>query len=180
MFGLGLPELIVIFVIALVVFGPKKLPDLGKSIGRAMAEFKKAQQEFQDSVQAEMKEVEKTTNLEELKKLGTLDGLSAYKGADEVKPVEAQDGREKDRPECLKKSRSRKRTRGRPGMAEDELRMSFWSHLSELRKRIVYAAVAIGIGFIVCFNYSEQILGLLAAAYELNDVVSRIVSLPAF
>ena len=40
--------------------------------------------------------------------------------------------------------------------------------------------VAIGIGFIVCFNYSEQILGLLLLAYELNDVVSRIVSLPAF
>ena len=95
MFGLGLPELIVIFVIALVVFGPKKLPDLGKSIGRAMAEFKKAQQEFQDSVQAEMKEVEKTTNLEELKKLGRLDDLSAYKEADEGKPVEAQGAEEK-------------------------------------------------------------------------------------
>jgi len=68
MFGLGIPELIVIFVIALVVFGPKRLPDLGKSIGRAMAEFKKAQQEFQESVQAEMKEVEKTTNLQDVKK----------------------------------------------------------------------------------------------------------------
>jgi len=72
MFGLGLPELIVIFVIALVVFGPKKLPELGKSIGRAMSEFKKAQQEFQASVQSEMKEVEKTANLDELKKLGNL------------------------------------------------------------------------------------------------------------
>jgi sec-independent protein translocase protein TatA len=72
MFGLGIPELIVIFVIALVVFGPKKLPDLGKSIGRAMAEFKKAQQEFQESVQSEMKEVQKTANLDELKKLGNL------------------------------------------------------------------------------------------------------------
>ena len=90
MFGLGLPELIVIFVIALVVFGPKKLPDLGKSIGRAMAEFKKAQQEFQDSVQAEMKEVEKTTDLEGLKKLGRLDDLSAYTEADAGKPVEEQ------------------------------------------------------------------------------------------
>ena len=60
MFGLGIPELIVIFVIALVVFGPKKLPDLGKSIGRAMAEFKKAQQEFQESVKSEMNEVQKT------------------------------------------------------------------------------------------------------------------------
>lgn len=76
MFGLGIPELIVIFVIALLVFGPKKLPDLGKSIGRAMAEFKKASDDFQDSVKAEMREVEKQTDLEEVKKLGRID-LSA-------------------------------------------------------------------------------------------------------
>ena len=70
MFGLGIPELMVIFVIALVVFGPKKLPDLGRSVGRAMAEFKKASQEFQDSVKEEMKEVEKTAQVEELKTIG--------------------------------------------------------------------------------------------------------------
>jgi len=68
MFGLGLPELIVIFVIALVVFGPKKLPELGKSLGRAIAEFKKASQEFQDSMQEEMKQVEKEADLEKMKK----------------------------------------------------------------------------------------------------------------
>jgi sec-independent protein translocase protein TatA len=73
MFGLGIPELIVIFVIALVVFGPKKLPDLGKSIGRAMSEFKKAQQEFQESVQSEMREVEKTAELEKVRELGKID-----------------------------------------------------------------------------------------------------------
>jgi len=39
--------------------------------------------------------------------------------------------------------------------------MSFWSHLDELRKRIVYSCIAIGVGFIVCFNYSEDILGVL-------------------
>lgn len=81
MFGLGLPELIVIFIIALLVFGPKKLPDLGKSVGRAMAEFKKAQQGFQESVRAEMKEVEKTINLQEIKELGNID-LKAYEEAD--------------------------------------------------------------------------------------------------
>ncbi len=70
MFGLGLPEIIVIFVIALIVFGPKKLPDLGRSIGRAMAEFKKASEEFQETVKAEMKEVEKTAQLDEIKKIG--------------------------------------------------------------------------------------------------------------
>lgn len=43
MFGsLGMPELIVIFVVALVVFGPSKLPDLGKSLGEAIRGFKKA------------------------------------------------------------------------------------------------------------------------------------------
>ena len=70
MFGLGIPELLVIFVIALIVLGPKKLPDLGKSIGRAMAEFKKASEEFQESVREEMKEVEKTADVkEEMKKI---------------------------------------------------------------------------------------------------------------
>lgn len=77
MFGLGLPEIIVIFVIALLVFGPKKLPDIGKSIGRAMAEFKKASEDFQETVRAEMKEVEKTSGVEEVKKLANLD-ITAY------------------------------------------------------------------------------------------------------
>ncbi len=89
MFGLGIPELIVIFVIALVVFGPKKLPDLGKSIGRAMAEFKKAQQEFQESVQAEMKEVEKTAELEKVKDLARIEP-DAYKDSDTEKPAAGQ------------------------------------------------------------------------------------------
>lgn len=78
MFGLGIPELIVIFVIALLVFGPKKLPDLGKSIGRAMAEFKKASDEFQDSVKNEMRDVEKSVDVEEMKKLGNIDVSQIY------------------------------------------------------------------------------------------------------
>jgi sec-independent protein translocase protein TatA len=89
MFGLGIPELLVIFVIALIVFGPKKLPDLGKSIGRAMAEFKKAQEEFQESVRSEMREVEKSADLEEIKKLGKID-LSASNETGAGKSAEEQ------------------------------------------------------------------------------------------
>ncbi len=94
MFGLGIPELLVIFIIALIVFGPKKLPELGKSIGRAMAEFKKAQEEFQESVREEMREVEKSADLEEIKKLGKID-LSASSETGDGKSAEEQGGEQK-------------------------------------------------------------------------------------
>jgi len=87
MFGLGIPELLVIFVIALLVFGPKKLPDLGRSVGRALAEFKKAQQEFQESVQAEMKEVEKNMDVKKIEELGKIE-LNAYGELVTGKPAE--------------------------------------------------------------------------------------------
>jgi sec-independent protein translocase protein TatB len=51
MFGIGMPELILILAIALIVIGPKKLPDLAKSLGRAMREFKKATNEFKETLQ---------------------------------------------------------------------------------------------------------------------------------
>ena len=55
MFGtLGGPELFLILVVALIVFGPRKLPEIGKSLGRMMAEFRKASNEFRRTIENEV------------------------------------------------------------------------------------------------------------------------------
>ena len=61
MFGIGMPELILIAVVALIVLGPKRLPDLAKSMGRAIREFKKATSEIRETLQvdSEISEVKK-------------------------------------------------------------------------------------------------------------------------
>ena len=55
---LGIPELIAIFIIALVVFGPKKLPELGKSLGRGLREFNKAKNELKATWDEQLREAE--------------------------------------------------------------------------------------------------------------------------
>ncbi len=60
MFGLGTPELILILVVALIIFGPKKLPEMGRAIGRAMKEFRKGTQELREELTKTETEDEKS------------------------------------------------------------------------------------------------------------------------
>jgi TatA/E family protein of Tat protein translocase len=56
--NLGMPEMIFIFLLALVIFGPRKLPELGRQLGKALAEFKKASNEFKSQLETEMLNIE--------------------------------------------------------------------------------------------------------------------------
>ena len=63
---LGGPELVAIFILGLLIFGPKELPKLGRTICKALAEFRRAQNEMKATFQREMNNLERETNLREL------------------------------------------------------------------------------------------------------------------
>jgi TatA/E family protein of Tat protein translocase len=65
MFGsLGIPEMLMIFIVALIVFGPKRLPEIGRTLGKALGEFKKATDDFKSTIEREV-------HVEEMKQLAS-------------------------------------------------------------------------------------------------------------
>ncbi|MEW5914574.1 MAG: Sec-independent protein translocase protein TatB [Thermodesulfobacteriota bacterium] len=85
MFGIGMPELLIILVIALVVVGPKKLPDLAKSLGKGLQQFRKATDEIKEGL-------EEHESYQELKGLQqsfreTLDEVNPRKMLEDVNPL---------------------------------------------------------------------------------------------
>ncbi len=88
MFGLGMPEILLILAIALIVIGPKKLPDLAKTLGRAMGEFKRSAQDFKDSIDIE-------TTVKDLDEPAS-DLKSVLKEDSQEENSQEEDGKEKE------------------------------------------------------------------------------------
>ncbi|AFY39655.1 Sec-independent protein translocase TatA [[Leptolyngbya] sp. PCC 7376] len=63
-FGIGLPEMALIFVIALLVFGPKKLPEIGRTLGKTLKSFQAASNEFQEEIKKETDKIEKSVTMQ--------------------------------------------------------------------------------------------------------------------
>ncbi|MBE9179764.1 TatA/E family twin arginine-targeting protein translocase [Oculatella sp. LEGE 06141] len=62
-FGIGLPEMALIMVVALLIFGPKKLPEIGRSLGKAIRGFQEASKEFENEFKKEADRIEKSVNV---------------------------------------------------------------------------------------------------------------------
>lgn len=62
-FGIGLPEMALILVIALLVFGPKKLPEIGRSFGKAIRGFQEASKDFENEFQKEVNQLEESVKM---------------------------------------------------------------------------------------------------------------------
>ena len=62
-FGIGLPEMILIMVVALLIFGPKKLPEIGRSLGKTIRSFQDASREFETEFKKEAQKIEESVKM---------------------------------------------------------------------------------------------------------------------
>ena len=90
MFGIGFPELLLLMAIALIVLGPKRLPDLAKALGRGIAEFKKATDELKQTIHEETRTAEQQDRLLRQGKLAPPGSSDPYSASAEQEKTPAE------------------------------------------------------------------------------------------
>ena len=100
MFGIGFPELLLILALALIVLGPKRLPDLARALGRGIAEFKKATDELKESFQEETRIDEQRERILQRGKLSPPGSLHDDPYPDPGQESEPEDGSPKPDPQA--------------------------------------------------------------------------------
>ncbi|MGI0491210.1 TatA/E family twin arginine-targeting protein translocase [Alkalinema pantanalense CENA528] len=90
-FGIGLPEMVLIFILALLVFGPKKLPEIGKTLGKTLRGFQDASKEFENEFKKASEQVEQAVNAPMKATLEDKPSLSPASEVTDAMLVEPQD-----------------------------------------------------------------------------------------
>jgi sec-independent protein translocase protein TatA len=96
--NLGLTEMIFLFVLGLLLFGPKKLPEIGRQLGKALSEFKRASQEFQSQLNDEVRKLEVEETDQEKPYLAPPEGTTAREGANSYPLDQASGGHSGESP----------------------------------------------------------------------------------
>lgn len=100
MFGIGFQEILLILLLALIIFGPKKLPELAKSLGKGIAEFKKAADEVKKGLEDAVEEDDIKKEIDELKEIGQdLESELVVDSGDEEKGEAGEEERKETNPE---------------------------------------------------------------------------------
>ena len=190
MFGsIGMPELVIILVIALIIFGPRKLPELGRSLGRSIGEFRRASNELRSTLEEEIRVEEQKGTAQKSASassgdpdgptsrahrrlfvrhvaLGPLAKLAAFRNRKPPGPAEIGPARP-DPPERI----------GDDDLeGDDGGRMSFLDHLDELRRRLVAAALSLAAGTVVAFFFIDRIFTfIMRPLYEKLPAGSKLI-----
>ena len=90
--SIGMPELIVILVIALIIFGPRKLPELGRSLGKSIAEFKRASNDLKSTLEEEIRLEEQRTAIAAAKASSAAKLAATATEAEPPAPIRKADG----------------------------------------------------------------------------------------
>jgi len=126
----GFQEIVLIFIIALIIFGPRKLPEIGKTLGKSLAEFKRATNDLKHSWEEEVR-----LESEKLKQdVGSLEDPTQR--TQSLTPMEMEDEN---------------------GRAELGAKMSFLEHLDEFRKRLITCLIYVAVGFLGCWFFREEL-----------------------
>src|SRR5689334_22235959 len=171
---IGMPEMVIIAVIALIIFGPRKLPELGRSLGKSIAEFKRASNELKNTLEEEIRMDEEQRPSVEAAKAGQ-DSTTATTAptpnttapkVDEVARPADHRSESASAMALVPFTGPQSGARQLPPEDDDEslgAKMSFLEHLDELRKRIINAALSVAVGIAATFWWINPIFNFLLA-----------------